>query len=93
VTLDGAVGDEEHLGDLAVGEILARELGGAPFARRQRLEPGEDDPAWTRAGGTELRLRTLRAPSGRGRRGRGHVNLASPRANASTGPFGNAEDA
>src|SRR5262245_45905879 len=56
VTLDGAVGDEQNLCDLPVGEVLAGELGDPTLARCERLEPGQDDPPGPRAGGPELGL-------------------------------------
>jgi hypothetical protein len=64
VTLDRAVRDKEHLCDLPVGEILARELGDATLARCQRVKSRQDDPARTRAGGSELRLGALGKPCG-----------------------------
>ena len=42
--------------DLAVGEVLAGELGDPALAGCQRVEPGEHDPARARAGGAELGL-------------------------------------
>ena len=56
VTLDCPCGNEERLGDLAVGEALAGELDNAALAGRQRVEPGENDPARARTGGAELGL-------------------------------------
>ena len=41
-------------------EALPGELGDAALARRQRVEPGEDDPARARAGGAKLGLGLLR---------------------------------
>lgn len=56
VTLDRACGHEEGLGDLAVSESLAGELGDAALAGCQRVEPRENDPAWAGARGAELGL-------------------------------------
>jgi hypothetical protein len=64
VTLDGAVGDEQRLCDLAVGKSPAGELGDTAFARRQRVEPGQDDAARARAGGAELGLGAFRETTG-----------------------------
>src|SRR6266516_338560 len=56
MSFDRACGDEEALGDLAVGESLAREFGDAALAGGQRVESREDDPARARAGGAECGL-------------------------------------
>jgi hypothetical protein len=56
VTLDRAGGNEEGLGDLAVGETLAGELGNATLAGGQRVEPCEDNSAGARTGGANLGL-------------------------------------
>ena len=64
VTLNRAGGNEEALGDLAVGEALAGKLGDAALAGRQRVEPRENDPARTRAGGSELGLGLVGERSG-----------------------------
>jgi hypothetical protein len=56
VALDRAGGDEEGLGDLAVCQALAGELGDAAFAGGQRVESSENDPPWARTGGAELGL-------------------------------------
>ena len=59
MTLDGPCGNEERLGDLAVGEALAGELGDATFARGERVESGEQDATRPRTGCSELRLGVL----------------------------------
>ena len=51
VTLDGAHGHEQRLSDLAVGEAVARQLGHAPLAGRERLDPAQGDAARLGAGG------------------------------------------
>jgi hypothetical protein len=66
VTLDRAGGDEEGLGDLAVGEALAGELGDPTLARCERVDPGEHDSAWARASGAELGLGKFREGPGAG---------------------------
>jgi hypothetical protein len=66
VTLDRACGDEEGLGDLAVGEALGGELGDAALAGRQRIEPSQNDPTRARTGGPELGLGVLGEGSGAG---------------------------
>ena len=62
VTLDRPCGDEKRLGDLAVGEILAGELGDPALAGRQRVEPCENHSTRARAGGAELCLGLLGEP-------------------------------
>src|SRR5262245_26744646 len=64
VTLDRAGGNEEGLGDLAVREALARELGDPALAGGQRVEPCEDNAAGARTGCAKLRLRILGEGSG-----------------------------
>jgi hypothetical protein len=54
VTFDRASCDEQRLGDLAVGEALAGELGDPAFAGRERVDPGEHDAARARTGGAKL---------------------------------------
>ena len=44
VPFDGPGGDEQVLGDVAVGQAGGGELGDAALAGRQRLEPAEDGP-------------------------------------------------
>jgi hypothetical protein len=56
VSLHRARGYEEGLGDLAVAEALASELGDTALAGGERVEPAGNDPAWARAGGAELGL-------------------------------------
>ena len=56
VTLDRAHGHEERLSDLAVGEAVARQLGHAPLARRQRLDPAQGHAPRLGAGGAQLGL-------------------------------------
>ena len=56
VTFNRARGDEQHLGDLSVGEALAGVLGDTGLAGSQRVESRENDPARARAGGAELGL-------------------------------------
>ena len=51
VTLDGPHGHEQRLSDLAVGEAVARQLGHAPLAGRERLDPAQGHPARLGAGG------------------------------------------
>ena len=69
VTLDRARRDEEGLGDLAVAEALAGELGNTALAGCQRIEPSENDPARPRTGGAELGLGVLGERSGAGSMG------------------------
>jgi len=64
VTLDRAGSHEERLGDLAVREAPAGELGDPAFARRQRVETRESDPSRARTGGAELGLGALGEPFG-----------------------------
>jgi hypothetical protein len=64
VGLDGSLGDEEALCDLAVGRALGREPGDAELAGRQGLDTGEDGPARTAAGGEELLAGALRERCG-----------------------------
>jgi hypothetical protein len=59
VTLDRTCGNEEGLGDLAVREALAGELGDAALTGGQRVEPGENDPPRARARSSELGLRLV----------------------------------
>src|SRR5215510_3795693 len=54
VPLDGAGGDEQVLGDVAVGQAGGGELGDAAFAGCQRVEPAEDGPPGPPAGGDEF---------------------------------------
>src|SRR5512144_2835666 len=56
MTLDRARGDEQHLGDLAIREVLAGQLGDTALACRQRVEPGEHDAPRSRAGRAQLGL-------------------------------------
>src|SRR3954453_6076138 len=56
VTLDCPSRDEERLCDLAVLPALARQFGNSELARRQRIDPGENDAARPRPGGAKLRL-------------------------------------
>src|SRR5206468_485125 len=60
--LNGALGDEERLGDLAVGGPPGRQFGYAPLARGERVDAAQGDAPRARAGGQELAL----APSGEG---------------------------
>src|SRR5439155_10272431 len=53
VTLNRACGDEEGLGDLAVGEALTGQLRDTAFAGCERVDPGEHDPARAPAGGAK----------------------------------------
>src|SRR6266568_7362910 len=66
VTLNRTCGDEERLGDLAVGEALTGELRNPAFAGCERVDPGEQDPARARAGGAELGLGVFGEGSGAG---------------------------
>ena len=66
VTLDRSGSDEEGLGDLAVAEALASELGNTTLARCQRIEPPQNDPAWPRTRSAELGLSVLGERSGAG---------------------------
>src|ERR1044071_6968106 len=59
MTFDGSRGDEERLRDLSVGQTLTRKLRDPAFARGERLEPRQDDPARPRSGRSELDLRAL----------------------------------
>lgn len=60
VGLDGSLGDEEALCDLAVSRALGRDPGHAELARCEGLDTGEDGPARTAAGGEELLAGALR---------------------------------
>src|SRR5215207_3713055 len=64
MTLDRACGNEKSLGDLAVCEALAGELGDTALAGRQRVEPCEHYPARARAGGAQLGLGVFGERSG-----------------------------
>ena len=66
MTLDRACGDEEGLGNLAVAEALAGELGDPALAGCQRVEPSENDPARARTGGAEFGLGIFGEGSGAG---------------------------
>src|SRR5947207_5920745 len=66
VTLDRTRRDEEGLGDLAVAEALAGELGNTALAGSQRIEPSESDPPRPCTGGAELGLGVLGERSGAG---------------------------
>jgi len=59
VPFDGPGGDEQVLGDLAVGQTGGGELGGAALAGRQRVESAEDEPPGPAAGGDEFGARPL----------------------------------
>src|SRR4051812_5967333 len=50
VTLDGLLGHEQRLGDLAVAEALRRQVGDAELRRRQRLPSGQRGAARFRSG-------------------------------------------
>lgn len=54
--LDRLGGDEERLSDLAIRTTLGRQLGDAPFTRRERLDAAQSDAAGARAGGKKLGL-------------------------------------
>src|SRR5450755_935948 len=54
VPFDGPGGDEQVLGDLAVGQTVGGELGDAALAGCQRVEPAEDEPSGSPAGGDEF---------------------------------------
>jgi len=54
VAFDGPGGDEQVLGDLAVGEAGGGELGGAALAWGQRIESAEDEPPGSPAGGNQF---------------------------------------
>ena len=56
MTLGRTRRDEQRLGDLAVAEALAGELGDTALAGCERVEPAEHDPARTRTGGAQLGL-------------------------------------
>src|SRR6266496_3800140 len=60
VPFDGPGGDEQVLGDLAVGHAVGGELGDAALAGRQRVEPAEDEPPGSAAGGDEFGAGSLR---------------------------------
>ena len=51
---DGAGGDEQVLGDVAVGQAGGGELGDAALAGGQRVEPAQDEPPGPPAGGDEV---------------------------------------
>ena len=69
MTLNRACGDEQGLGDLAVDEALAGELGDSALAGCQRVEARENDSPGARTGGAELGLRILGERSGAGAMG------------------------
>ena len=54
--LDRARSDEQGLRDLAIRQVLARELGDAALARRERLDAAEDDAPRPGAGRPQLGL-------------------------------------
>ena len=54
VPFDGAGGDEQVLGDVAVGQAFGGELGDAALAGCQRVEPAEDQPPWPAAAGDQF---------------------------------------
>jgi hypothetical protein len=54
VPFDGAGGDEQVLGDVAVGQAGRGELGDAALAGCQRVEPAQDEPPGSSAGGDEF---------------------------------------
>ena len=56
MSLDRARRHEQCLGDFAVAQALARELGNTALAGSQGIEPAEDDPSRARSGGAELGL-------------------------------------
>jgi hypothetical protein len=56
VHLDGLGGHEERLRNVLVGETFCGEPCHAPLAGRERLDPGEQQPAGARPGRGELLL-------------------------------------
>ena len=66
VALDGPGGDEQVLGDLAVGEPLGGQLGDAALAGGQGLEAGEQHPARPGTGGAQLGLGPVGERAGAG---------------------------
>jgi hypothetical protein len=63
--LDGLLGDEQRLRDLAVGGAVGGELCDPPFAWREGLDAGEPPALWTDAGGGQLGERLSGAESRR----------------------------
>jgi len=64
VTFNRACGDEECLGNLAVGQALAGKLGDPELAGRQRIDSCQNDAARPGAGGAELDLGLFGDPAG-----------------------------
>jgi hypothetical protein len=59
VGLDGRLGDEQVLGDLAVGASLGGQVRDLTFGAGQRVGAGDRGAAGARAGGDELGARVL----------------------------------
>jgi hypothetical protein len=59
VGLHGAFGDEQPLGDLAVGQAVGGHAGHPALGRGQGVNAGQGPPAGTCAGGPELLVRVL----------------------------------
>ena len=55
----GGAGDEQRLGDLAIGKPFGRELRDAAFASRERVRAADAGPAWSRAGDQQLGARLI----------------------------------
>ena len=60
VPFDGPGGDEQVLGDVAVGQADGGELGDAALAGCQRVESAQDEPSGSPAGGDEFGTGSLR---------------------------------
>ena len=56
---DGSAGHEQRLCDLRVGEPFGGHLGHAALLRGEGVEAGEDERAWPRSRGRELRAGSL----------------------------------
>ena len=56
MSLDGSGGDEQGLGDRAVGEPFGGQFGDAAFAGGERFEPGEQYAAGPGAGSAQFGL-------------------------------------
>ena len=60
VALDRLLGDEQRLGDLAVGASFGRLTADPPLRRGQRVRPGQLDPRAAARAGLELGARAVR---------------------------------
>ena len=62
VRLGGIGGDEQRLGDLAVGEAFGGEPRDAQFAGGERVAASDRVPPWLGTGGDQLGARMVRDP-------------------------------